>query len=90
MQASEKEISRVIENLLAVRGTGKSICPSEAARKLATDDEWRMLMEPVREVARYLARQGVVEFTQRGKVVDPDNHKGPVRLRLCRNAMPPK
>lgn len=35
-----------------------------------------------RDVARRMAAQGVLEITQKGKVVDPNNFKGPIRLRL--------
>ncbi len=41
-------------------------------------------MEPVRRVARDLARKGKLEFMQGGEAVDADNHKGPVRLRSSR------
>jgi hypothetical protein len=67
--------------LLHERGGDKSICPSEVARKLGSEQGWRELMEPVRCVGRKLARGGVVVFTQRGQVVDPERCKGPVRLR---------
>ena len=39
-------------------------------------------MEATREAAKDLVRQGVLEITQKGKVVDPNNLKGPIRLRL--------
>ena len=69
-------------DLLNKRGVGKSICPGEVARQLAGSDAWRELMDPVREVARQLARRGVLVITQRGNVVEPDNFSGPVRLQL--------
>ena len=42
-------------------------------------------MEPTRAVARDLARDGLLEFTQKGAAVDPFSHRGPVRLRLKEN-----
>ena len=75
------QIEDAINALLQKRGPGKSICPSEVARDLAGDREWRELMGPVRLVAIDLMRQGKLIITQRGKVVDPDNFRGPVRLR---------
>jgi hypothetical protein len=40
-------------------------------------------MEPARAAARALARQGRVEITQRGTVLDPDaDWRGPVRIRI--------
>lgn len=45
--------------------------------------DWRSLMEPTRQAAKQLAQQGVIQITQKGQVVDPDNFKGPIRLRLA-------
>lgn len=39
-------------------------------------------MPAVRAVATRLAKAGHLEILQRGVVVDPDNFKGPIRLRL--------
>ena len=70
-----------ILELLAARARHATICPSEVARRENPDD-WRPLMEPVREAARRLIAQGRLEMTQQGKVVDPSTARGPVRLRL--------
>ncbi len=39
-------------------------------------------MEHVRRSARQLVHDGQIEITQSGKAVDPDNFRGPIRLRL--------
>jgi hypothetical protein len=39
-------------------------------------------MEPSRRAARRLVAQGLVEITQKGRVVDPSTAKGPIRIRL--------
>lgn len=84
-QFPAREIDRlqsVIRDLLA--GRAGSICPSEAAR-VAGGEQWRELMEPVRQAARVLARAGEVEITRRGEVLDPDaDWRGPVRIRTLR------
>jgi hypothetical protein len=74
---------RILE-LLAQRGAGRTICPSEAARSVHGEDDegWRDLMEPAREAARRLVAAGHLEVTQGGEVVDMDAAKGPIRLRL--------
>ena len=77
------EIKITLQSLLASRGPEKSICPSEVARCLADQQDWRRLMEPVRDVARELARQGEIVITQGGREVDPDDFKGPIRIRLA-------
>jgi predicted dinucleotide-binding enzyme len=79
----DRELEKAITTLLARRARGATICPSEAARVVAGDDEdaWRPLMEPARAAARRLVAAGEVEMTQRGRVVDPSTATGPVRIR---------
>jgi len=72
---------RAILDLLGNRARGKTICSSEAAR-IVEPDGWKEHMEHARRAGRRLAAEGRIEFTQRGKVVDPSKAKGPVRLRL--------
>ena len=69
-----------IRTLLDDRSRGATICPGEAARSVDPDG-WRQLMEPARSAARRLVAAGVVEITQRGRVVDPSTAKGPIRIR---------
>ena len=66
--------------LLAERRDGTTICPSEVARAQGGDD-WRALMQPVRDAAARLADAGEVEVTQGGEVVDVRTATGPVRIR---------
>ena len=70
--------------LVSDRGD-KSICPSEAAKRVG-GDSWRDLMEPARQAARRLVAAGAVEVTQDGRVVDPSTAKGPIRVRRARGA----
>ncbi|MEO0786008.1 MAG: DUF3253 domain-containing protein [Pseudomonadota bacterium] len=72
-------IEQAILTLVAERGEGKTICPSEAARSL-TDEDWQRLMPKVREAAIRLAKDGAIVITRMGKKVDPDNFKGVYRL----------
>ena len=73
-------VERTILELLARRAPGRTICPSEAARALATD--WRPLMPVVREHAYRMADEGRLEITQSGEVVDGRTARGAIRLRL--------
>lgn len=73
---------RVILELVEERGTDKTICPSEAARVLAGDGDFRPYMEPVREAAGRLAEAGRIEVTQKGRRVDVTDVRGPIRLGL--------
>lgn len=73
-------IRAVICDLLARRGPGKSICPSDAARALS--DAWRPLMPLVRAEAAAMVAQGHLIITQKGRAVAPETARGPIRLRL--------
>jgi len=67
--------------LVRERGPSKTICPSDAARAVG-GERWRDLMDDARDIARKLAREGEVEISQKGEVVDPDaTWRGPIRIR---------
>ncbi|MDF3308060.1 DUF3253 domain-containing protein [Rhodococcus sp. T2V] len=83
MTVADGELEDRIRALLDARADSASICPSDVARAVAPDD-WRPLMESVREAARRLAAAGEVEITQKGAVVDPDSARGPIRIRWAR------
>ncbi len=84
----DRALEAAIASLLAVRGVGKSICPSEASRQVfgevagLTPEH----MEQARRAARRLVAAGTLEIVQKGQVVDPSTARGPIRLRLPRAA----
>lgn len=81
-------IADVILEFTGTRGPDKSICPSDAARRLAgSGGDWRTLMEDVRRVAGELAREGRIEVTQQGVPVNIEEAVGPVRLRTARHRL---
>lgn len=82
-QSTDDTLERRIVDALSARARGASICPSEIAMAVAPDD-WRTLMEPVREAARRLVARGELDITQAGQVVDGSRARGPIRLRLRR------
>ena len=85
MGLRERQLEMEILRLLAVRGEGKTICPSEVARAVAGSEErdrWEPLMEAVRAAAEKLVQEGKIVVTQHGLVVDGKTAKGAIRLRL--------
>ena len=84
-------VAAAILSLIAERGEGKTICPTDAARAIAatrgeTDDlAWRRWLPPVRSAAIGLARAGRLVIYRKGKPADPDNFRGVVRLGLPRH-----
>ena len=79
--AAGDALEAAILALLGQRARGSTLCPSEVAR-VEGGDNWRTLMEPVREAARRLVAAGRLDITQGGRPVDPSTAKGPIRLRL--------
>ena len=84
MTAEDRRLEQTVLSLLAERAASATICPSEVARSVGTEESWRSLMEPARRAARRLVASGQVEITQGGHVVDPSTAKGAVRIRLVR------
>ena len=77
----EDTIKNTILSMATSRGTDKTICPSEVARAIFGDN-WRKEMQTVRNAAFDLAEQNQVMVTQKGKKVDPENLKGPIRIKI--------
>ncbi len=82
MAVTREQAEATIAGLLAQRDPGKTICPSDAARRLGGDDAFRPLMPLVREAAAAMVARGELEVTQRGRVVEPGSARGAIRLRL--------
>lgn len=64
------------------RGFDKTYCPSEVARELFPEN-WREMMEEVREIGDELIREGKLEILQKGVVQEnvSTHIKGPIRFR---------
>jgi hypothetical protein len=80
------QIDKIILELLGERGAGKSICPSEAARRMAEreghPERWRAWLKLTRATALSMAKDGRVVVLQRGERIDPETARGAIRLRL--------
>jgi len=76
-------LERVIMELVAQRAAPATICPSEATR-LACPNDWPAWLERTRAAARRLVARGVLEIVQGGRVVDPSQARGAIRLRARR------
>ena len=85
MSDEQTRLREAILELLAARDPGKTICPSDAARAVAGDRDFRPLMDASRAAARGLVAEGRIDVTQKGQVVDLDTARGPIRLRSRRS-----
>jgi Protein of unknown function (DUF3253) len=81
-RAGSRDIQTTLLRLIAERGPGKTLDPTEVARALGGDhpDGWGPLMQPIRRVAVALAERGHVVILRKGKPVDPRDFKGVYRL----------
>ncbi|MBZ0141235.1 MAG: DUF3253 domain-containing protein [Pseudorhodoplanes sp.] len=86
MSRAPAEIQAAILALASERGTGGTICPSDAARALGGPhpDQWAPLMGPVRVAAIALAESGRLVIYRKGKPADPRDLRGVYRLGLPR------
>jgi hypothetical protein len=77
-------IEHTILALLAERGPGRPLDPTEVARAIGGDhpDGWGRVARPVRAAAVKLMKEGRLVILRKGKPVDPDDFRGIYRLAL--------
>jgi hypothetical protein len=76
---SRSVVAATMRRLLREGRAGKTICPSDVARAIAPGD-FRPLMPLVRQAAGELVAAREIVVLQKGKVVDLDRARGPIRL----------
>lgn len=76
----EKIEAEILRQLGQITGNS-TICPSDVARALFSDSEWREQMETVRMAARRLVDRSEVLITQKGSPIDASTATGPIRIR---------
>ena len=89
-EADEKQLDPVAEFILETLKNEASAAPVDIARALGearrkpaeNPDSWRRFMNPVKQQMLYLAREGSIEILRKGEVVDPEDFRGVVRMRL--------
>lgn len=82
MHVTDDQIRIAISALLERRKPFATICPSEVARAVASD-QWRPLMPQVRSVAVEMGQKGVLEILQGNRPIARDQPlRGPIRLGL--------
>ena len=85
LNQTDLKLENAILHLLKQRRPNATICPSEAARKVAGYDaphRWRPLMQAARNAARRLYNQQKIIILQEGSPVNPSSAKGPIRIKL--------
>ena len=78
----DQAIAETILTLLASRAPSASICPSDVARALSSEERvWRAQMPAIRRVAAQLAAERRVKVTRGAVEVDALSKGGPLRIR---------
>ena len=88
---TEKPLDPVAEFILETLAASGSAAPVDIARALGELRKrpserpyaWRRFMNPVKQQMLHLARAGQIEITSKGVVVDPEDFRGVVRMRLA-------
>ena len=82
--ATAEELEAAMLALLAERGEGRTIGPSDVAQAIGGNqpEGWGPLMQPVRRAAVRLMKEGRVVILRKGRPVDPDDFKGTYRIAL--------
>jgi len=83
-------IDPIATSILDVLADGSSLTVEQMARAVADQRRkpkdgpqlWRKYMLAVKQQAMHLGKTGQIEIVHKGEVVEPDNFKGRVHLRL--------
>jgi hypothetical protein len=86
----EKPLDPVAGFILQFLSGSGSAAPVDVARALGKErkrphdkpDAWRRFMNPVKQQMVHLARSGKIEIVRKGEVVNPEDFRGVVRMRI--------
>ncbi len=78
---SDENIYVTILQLCAAAGVDGSVRPEDVAMYLYPE-EWQSINKRVRLFSKQLAKSGEIVILRKGKVVDPDDVKGVIRLQI--------
>ena len=89
-ETEENPLDPIAVFILETLEHGASVAPVDIARALGAarrkpaekHDAWRRFMTPVKQQMLFLARAGRIEIIRKGAVVDPEDFRGVVRMRL--------
>jgi hypothetical protein len=83
-RATPEDLEAAMLALLAERGPGRTIGPSDVAQAIGGNqpEGWGPMMQPVRRAAVRLMKEGRVVILRKGRPVDPDDFKGTYRIAL--------
>lgn len=78
---SDELVQATMLTMCVDAGLGDSVRPEKIAQELYPED-WQSLLKRIRLMAKQMAQQGWLEILRKGKVVDPEDFKGIITLRV--------
>lgn len=89
-EADVPAIDPIASSILDTLADGSSLTVEQMAKVIAEQRKrpkdgphlWRKYMQAVKQQAMHLGKTGRLEIVHKGEVVEPDNFKGRVHLRL--------
>lgn len=79
MMSDEAQVATL--TLLADRCPESSICPSEVARAISADGDWRSAMPSVHAAVDDMLQRGIIHLSWKGRRLQ--RRAGPYRILVC-------
>ncbi|WP_135081895.1 DUF3253 domain-containing protein [Terasakiella sp. SH-1] len=89
-EAEKPALDPIAQSILDTLADGSALTVEQMAKVIGEQRRkpkdgpqlWRKYMQAVRQQAMHLGKTGRIEIVHKGEVVEPDNFKGRVHLRL--------
>lgn len=81
---SDESIYITILQMCAAAGLDGNVRPEDVAMEVYPMD-WQPLLKRVRLFAKQLAQSGDIVILRKGKIINPDDAKGMIRLQISEN-----
>ncbi len=78
---SDETVYITILQMCAAAGLDGNVRPEDVAMEIQRDD-WQSILKRVRLFAKQLAQSGDIVILRKGKVANPDDVKGMIRLQI--------
>ena len=81
---SDEIVYITILQMCAAAGLDGNVRPEDVAMEIQRED-WQSILKRVRLFAKQLAQSGDIVILRKGKVANPDDVKGMIRLQISEN-----
>ena len=81
---SDETVYITILQMCAAAGLDGNVRPEDVAMEIQRDD-WQSILKRVRLFGKQLAQSGDIVILRKGKIANPDDVKGMIRLQISEN-----